>query len=348
MTTSNKKIAIIALTYSCNFNCHDCYARGLNNNFPQYFLLEDFEKLSSWLKEQDFSQFSFIGGEPTTHPKFKEIMDICSKEQIAFTISTNLLFGDFLMKEMLKNSCLIGVTIDYILPYIKNKKEKERYFANLKILKDNPRIGKALFFRLPLPKKYHKELMQIAKEYNTRLSARFLLPGFLGKQTSLDKLKDNIRQSFELIRELKEKEINFTIVDPSLRCAFSDDEWEELRKNKNGEDIMWSRCYTGEKYHVLRKGPSNYTDRMAINPDLSIFPCFPTFFKTKSILEFNNIEEVEEIFRKFFEKWRWEIPLAEECKKCKYFLSKECQGSCLHNKYHKEFAGKIVDIEKVI
>lgn len=81
----------IMITNACNLSCGGC--NQLCGQFSKeqiwFVSLEDFEKNVNVAKKQN-KLIVIFGGEPTLHPKFKEILNICYKHQDAtFRIYTN-------------------------------------------------------------------------------------------------------------------------------------------------------------------------------------------------------------------------------------------------------------------
>jgi radical SAM protein with 4Fe4S-binding SPASM domain len=345
---------MISLGYSCNISCDCCFVGGMKEYFPKFISLENFKKAIKWLKKQDINHVCLTGGEPTTHPQFDEIIKICKEKNIIVNIITNGLFDSGVL-DVLTKDFVRGITVHYFNPGEKNL-EKQKYNTNLKKITEKE-IPLSLFCILPIHKKYYPDIVQKVKDHNARIFGHFLIPGFQGKKESLIEKRKKARSVLDFQKIIEKEDIRFELVDVALRCAFSDEEWEFLvNYNKNNSSLAASRCFTGyslESKHALphtkeRGNKSNYAMRLFINSDLSIFPCLTVFSKGPNILSFKNIEEVSNLLKKFFEKWRWQIPMEEECKNCKYFLSKECQGGCLHHKYNKYYRGKIINIEEII
>lgn len=99
----------IALTTYCNLHCPYCFAdKMIQTEDIKNISLEKFQKICNWIlkdkpKEQ-IGHIGLIGGEPTLHPQFKEILsvteDIFIKENCGGVLFTN------------------GVYLEEFLPYI--------------------------------------------------------------------------------------------------------------------------------------------------------------------------------------------------------------------------------------
>ncbi len=333
-------VPFITLTYGCNFSCRHCFIRGLEKEFPVQMSIENFNKLIRWIKKQRIYKIQLWGGEPTTHPQFCEILDICKREGLRVWLYTNNFFNDSIMEKLSNNDYTKRVIIDYFPPLDNNPNYKQ-YLKNLDNLYKK-RIKFFFFCRLPFPEDSYNDLIEKLKKYRTFAEGRFLMPGFSGPEISIEELKAYSRSVLKFLKLIDEEGLSFEIRDSIPRCIFSDDEWEYLKKYHKGR----MRCYPGA-YNPYDKVRMGYACSLTINPDLSIFPCIGVFFKGPNILSFKNIKEVDDFLKKtFWEKWRWSIPLMKECESCKYFINKECQGGCLNHKYHKQYKNRIIDINR--
>jgi len=102
--------------------------------------IEDFKKCILFLKEDKKSSISLIGGEPTLHPKFSEILEIIKKVDFidSIFIFSNGLFGDQIRKCFIDFSLVkkISFLINYNHPNILGKKD-ELLKENLRVLSKN-------------------------------------------------------------------------------------------------------------------------------------------------------------------------------------------------------------------
>ncbi len=330
----------IALTYRCNYNCKECFAKGLEKEFPKDISINNFKKLLEWFKKRDISNIHFVGKEPTQHPEFNKIIDLCEEKKILFAISTNMSFSNDILEKLLNSHFFSTALIHYFNFPNKKASSTKKYFSNLtKFIKKN--IFFKMFVMLPVLEKDLQDIKKIAKRFNNSIVWRGspTLPLFFKKPKSINEIKKDIRLSFKNFFELRKSGIDFEIPDcsPAIPCAFNkkDDFMENL-------SVLYKQKIGTEDNDYLL----SYASRMHINTDLSIFPSPSFFFKTKSILSFENTTEIEDIFRKFYKKWQWDIPLSKECIKCHYFLEKTCQGGSLyyklHNYYYKK--GRVLNI----
>jgi len=66
-------MANIVLTNLCNLSCPYCFAEELRAADIQYISQEALVTITQFLERSRAQEVGLIGGEPTLHPKFKEI-----------------------------------------------------------------------------------------------------------------------------------------------------------------------------------------------------------------------------------------------------------------------------------
>lgn len=120
-------MANIMLTYRCNLKCPYCFANEFVNHSKYDITMENFQTALEFLKTSDNTHIGLIGGEPTLHENFRQILQILADDEgvSSVTIYTN------------------GIQMDVCLDFLKNKK------FNLLINCNSPRdIGEQQFERL--------------------------------------------------------------------------------------------------------------------------------------------------------------------------------------------------------
>lgn len=83
------KVAWLTINRSCDMRCKWCYAQGTNYNVSDDMSLEMVKKAISIIKSFGINKVVLIGGEPTRHKQFKEILKICHENAIQPSIITN-------------------------------------------------------------------------------------------------------------------------------------------------------------------------------------------------------------------------------------------------------------------
>lgn len=87
-------MANIAITNYCNLKCSYCFADDMIHEPNKNMLIEDYIKILKYLVEKNnVTYLGIIGGEPTLHPNFIEILcesnQCANRNNIQFTLFTN-------------------------------------------------------------------------------------------------------------------------------------------------------------------------------------------------------------------------------------------------------------------
>jgi len=313
---SRKKIStidweiIINPTYKCNQKCSYCYAKNTVKNFPQDMTIADFKRVLRWVKPQNL-QILFAGGEPTQHPDFTEMLDICKKNKMKFRIATNALFEKPMTARLSKQKTLRNL-INYNARSFYSKSKNKIFLQNLKQMHKN-RIPFIFYYNIRKTDALsdYDELIKKARRYDVNVGICLTVPH------NLD-LADEAKKTIYLIENAKRQNVKCSLVRPVPKCMFSKNQWKKIKPALN------------KYYHfsVCDIGP------VIVNPDLSVFPCNSLNsqdMKGPSILNFKNLDSVFSHYRTSLTK-RSRKPLDKKCISCAWFYDLSCQGGCLANK----------------
>lgn len=91
-------MANIAVTNFCNLKCPYCFADDMICEDKQNITIEQFRKILAWIARTPKNHIGIIGGEPTLHPYFKDILHevniYCRDVQTRATLFTNGIYLD--------------------------------------------------------------------------------------------------------------------------------------------------------------------------------------------------------------------------------------------------------------
>jgi len=74
-------------TLKCNLSCAYCFNRGIQSG--KDISINEFEKIVSIISDTGVKEIDILGGEPTLHYEFAQIVDIIYKNNLRATISSN-------------------------------------------------------------------------------------------------------------------------------------------------------------------------------------------------------------------------------------------------------------------
>ena len=96
----------VLITDRCNMNCPTCFNRGIRND--QEMPVEDFFQLCSYLKNDGhIERLKIMGGEPTVHNDFQEIIGIAQNNFDSIHIFTNGVNDEIAKVKMRKDDTII-------------------------------------------------------------------------------------------------------------------------------------------------------------------------------------------------------------------------------------------------
>lgn len=214
------------ITTVCNFKCSYCYARRDYLPKNQWMKTSDFTKMKLVIKSLEKSTLpvflGLLGGEPTLHPKFYEILEILNEDFInkyqdnRIYVTSNLSTDKFKDIPIYKNNkYLCSLHFEYKSIYGENF---EKFFENLEIL--------------------------LNKNYQTRVNF-LLLPD--------SKYWDDIHKVYEKLKSYKIVEVHphFLYYDPCDKTSlfdYTEDFYNEFRYMNDNKDFVYKE---GDNYHML-------------------------------------------------------------------------------------------------
>lgn len=324
-------MANIFLTKKCNLKCPYCFADEFVNKENDEISIENFKNAINFIKQDENERIGLIGGEPTLHSKFSEILDILINDENIkkVVIFTNGLEIDKYL-EQLKNekfSILINCNSSDDIGAQRYTKLKE----NIKLL--SPIMDKRLnlginIYSPNMDYSYIFELLKIADKHFIRFSTA--LPNDFKEETS------NILESF---KEIKPKLFNFfkdcynNKIVPSNDCnSFPDCIFTTEEKK-----LLIKLSILGKEYNLQSPIETCKTCSPVIDilPDLTAVRCFGLSKSTKiQIKDFKTIENIRKYFINKVDLYAKLSFIDKNCENCKMRYLDKC-GICFTYKLKK-------------
>lgn len=95
----------IYVTEKCNASCPNCYNSNSRSN--REMSIENFEKLCGWLKSNGITHLKLLGGEPTVHSNFNDIVEIAQSNFNEIAIFSNGIEDKFKNIKLRDNDSII-------------------------------------------------------------------------------------------------------------------------------------------------------------------------------------------------------------------------------------------------
>lgn len=121
----------ILLTTDCNNTCKYCFIKDKSKH--KYISIEDFVYCIDFANKSSDDSIYLLGGEPTLHPDFKEIVDICKEYNKKVTLLSNFIFKDLssFLKERYTDKTINNFLINANHPSEYTTQDYELYINNL-------------------------------------------------------------------------------------------------------------------------------------------------------------------------------------------------------------------------
>jgi len=304
---------IVALTYKCAMGCFYCNAQGLGGIFKEEMSIDNFIKLLGWIKKQRIHKIMFVGGEPTQHTRFADIMSLSKKANLACYMASNCAYGKNINEAVAKN-------IDVLFVNCSTRYSAEKRSDLLDKLRFLSQHGTKLILRVNIATTDEDTInwiRPIARELGARIRIAIINSSTgLEKPIDAEKIRSLVFFAEGFAKQCLKENIYIYLARPLPRCFFDAKKWQELRRLI----LVKSKCFVGYR--------GNYASRVVINPDLSVFGCFKNLNKAESILSFPGLIQLSGFYKVSFEEQGRQCIL-NTAGSCIYLAGNECNGACL-------------------
>lgn len=318
------------ITNTCNLNCSYCFANEYVNKYGNGHIdLAELQYILNWSKHNG-ERIGLIGGEPTIHPRFRDIMKMCiesaeayHQEILVFTNGTTLKG----MKEYLVEPnvhCLINVNDRKTLSEEKFRKLKDE----LKMCKQERLQSKiSLGINLYSPDQDFSDFFEIFD----CMPCKSIRLGITVPNTDDKRSKDPINYFKEmapaLLRLMRDcvKRNTMVMQDCNVMpsCIMTEEQKEEFNRLMQEYSLA-----TGEV--LPKKSESLCSPVLDVKQDLTVIRCFGMSDAVRvPIYQFDTPEDARKFFIKTIDNLATVIPTSPECAKCKKFNTGDCFSGCL-------------------
>lgn len=312
----------ILITNYCNQNCNFCFAKEvMKGKDLREMPMSNYLELIKKLKDEGIETVNLMGGEPTLHKNFLELIEVTLDLGLDIDLFTNGFFDqkveDFLISKKEKiNTYHINVTTpDYARI---EKRDKVNDFIGRVVKTSNVSL-EVTVDDLDLVK-YLKIFDRVGKNINN-VSVRIGVDGYYLNQGGFDVGKYNQvgDMVMELVDYLIKNKVKSVWLSEIYRCMFDEKQMTRLTDSSN----------------VIISGFGCLSKRAGVDikTDLKVIRCFS--FEAFNGIDFNQkpLQKIKNILDKRMErKSKMSLPLI--CRKCKQHGYKigMCPGPCLVGK----------------
>ena len=334
-------MANIMLTYRCNLKCPYCFANEFVNHSSYDISIENFMTALDFLKTSGNAHIGLIGGEPTLHAQFREILQILSGDEAvdSVTIYTN------------------GICMDTCLDFLDNEKFSllvncnsprdigEQQFLKVEDNLDRVFQMKEIWKRVNLGVNLYQDdldysyIIELLKRYNLhRVRMSVTVPNLDEgkKENSLEYLKRRKEYVLKFILSCATEDIApYYDCNVIPKCVWTSEEMQNVEEVINRFKL---------KNTNLRGDSSFCRPVIDVLPDLTAVRCFGTSDFTKvSIKDFRCLSDLQNYYVNLIDCRMTSCMKNEECKDCYERKVLRCTAGCmafaralLMSKIHKE------------
>lgn len=312
----------ILLTQRCVRSCPYCFAdkHMAESDSTDILSWDNVVYLADFLHASGERRFPLLGGEPTLHPAFHEIVVYLVKRGFDVTVFTSGIMSDRKLEQcdrMFKD--LPDEKLGFVCnlnnpdqtPCSLAETEAVQRFLNL----FGPRVvGGFNIYRVDFELDF---LFRWIQEYGLkrviRLGIAHPIPGKRNLFIPIEQF-DAVIERLWSYRPLFER----LRVKPGLDCGFPMCRFTD-------EQLGWLYRHVGGRYDF---GCAPVLD---IGPDMSVWPCFPlSSYQKKKVFEFDSVKQMHEFYKRFHDVARTEIAgIYPECDSCRARDDRLCCGGCL-------------------
>ena len=325
-------MANIMITDVCNLKCPYCFANEFVNKDANEISLENFERALEFItKGKNNCRVGIIGGEPTLHSRFKELLRnaISNSAVDIIVVYTNGVRIEPFLNELShpKVRMLINCNSpkDIGTSMFQRIEENINLLVNERMMQDRISIGINIY-STDLQYDY---LIDILKKYNFKNVRVSITVPNIPKDRNTDahryflSRKEYILKFFEAL--LEEKIVPYFDCNKIPSCLVSKKDLSRFRKYL--DDPMLRTCILNSNisHNKVRCNPV-----IDITQDLKAVRCFGLSEYTKQdISNFDCIDDLRAFYIKNIDAYAYNTAYSHICTDCKLRESLKCNGGCL-------------------
>ena len=319
-------MANIILTSYCNLHCPYCFANEMiNTEEIKNISIAQFQHILDWISKTPLEgqRIGLIGGEPTLHPQFDEILDIVGKFCLEHNCFSILFTNGIYINKFLSNiPSKMVILLNFNIPTAMTPQQWESLNINIEKMH---KIGWL----------YKSEDIKNAKvTIGCNLCLEITDYSFfwdtIDKYPGIPEVRMSVTSPINPVYKV-DKDLYYTSMKPVLL---------EFVEQANKRNISISAdcnqipiCYFTEEefaklYNMNRRGKVICEPIIDITPDFQASSCFGAY----DLVDCNEFETISDLHRHLLYKKVAPKVLNNRigrCENCKLFDLTKCQGGCL-------------------
>ncbi len=310
-------MANVLLTKRCNLHCAYCFAQErLQDDRNQIMTVSDARKVIAFLKKSGHPIFRAMGGEPTLHPHFADIIEMALQEGMRIDVLSNATWPDAfnsLFRRISSTYLSFLLNIDHPANYHPRLWDKIQTNVAAVAGRGNVTLSFNIFEAQPRYD-YMLDLVKLHHIDKIRLSLSLPVVGAKNAHLSLDVVKGMGSFIVEFTRRAEEFGATVYMDNAVPLCIFSNEQAGELILKGVLDLKRNARC----------------NPVIDIGPDLRIWCCFClSNLWNRHLDEFGNLGEIMDYYQRLIHPYQTRLYPMDECGQCQYRAKWNCQGGCL-------------------
>lgn len=335
-------MANLLLTNRCVRSCPYCFARRelKGAQREEFVSWEDLVFVADFLANSGEHHISLLGGEPTIHPDFVDMVLYLAEREFEITVFTSGMLSAARLRDVARHLralepgpfnfvCNLNDPVQTPAP----QREQQRVHAFLDEM--GPWVTPGFnIYRTDFELQFLVDLIgQYGLQRHLRLGVAHPVPGAAGSHIR-PQWGQQVAQQLWSHRQVLDR----MRIKPGFDCGF-------LICHFTDEQLGWLHRLTGGGAKFECGAPID------IAPDMSVYRCFPlSKFHRKSLYEFDSLREIDEFYDDLNGCIQAELPgIFEQCDGCVHRQEETCSGggAChLLNRLAGEAPVRLPDIEE--
>lgn len=336
----------ILLTTRCNLHCKYCFAQEKLASSKVNMPLENVQRVIDFLKRSEFPIFRVMGGEPTLHPQFNEIIQVALAAGMRVDVLSNATWTE-------STAELFGRIPSSSLMFLLNIDHPDNYTPKIwSIIQRNlagleGRGGITLSFNIFEKQPRSEYVLEIARRYDIKYIRLSLSLPVLGA--------GNAHLAFSELHEVAPFVMRFAAQAEAQGVQVQFDNAVPLCIFDNAQTGVLLSHGIYDLHRNMRCDPI-----IDIGPDLTIWSCFClSALKNRKLDEFATLADAQDYYRQVWSVYQGVVYPLEQCNACYYREKWGCQGGCLtyammqdggarYASIQPEPTGAALDLERVL
>lgn len=306
-------IPLIAITYECAAysRCAYCYTKSRQGMPPMS--VSTFRELTAMFQQLGTSTVTLLGGEPTQHPAFPEILAASRADGLRLRVFTNGLFGPRVRDSLMDAQHLDDLFFHFEPSYYAGRGGAEQsYWKHVEAFARSP-VTVWLRWNLTATDAPVDELVEHAAALGANIAYSLATPTF-GNQSPYVSIKDHQRFRDTVLRLWQKADaagVRLALGRPLPLCMFREHEIP----------VALARSDFAATCKAI--------DDVTINPDGVLQLC--SVLHTERCARPRDANELRELLRHLEEREAAirNIPSDPFCRTCTHWGALTCQGGCL-------------------